>query len=362
MKHLAKIAQRLIIALILTYLYPSVAFAQLHFESTTHDFGTIAEAGGKVRCTFTATNQGAQPIVITDVVTTCGCTVPSFSRKPILPGEKSPIEVVYDPYGRPGAFNRKLYVYNAKHERLAVLTICGEVTPREQTIEERYPIELGNGVRASSTLCSFTYIYLGKPIRAAISIVNTASEPRQFALQPSIESGFLNVEYPTTLAAGEQSAINFCYEVPLEKAHYGTLRDALHPVIEEVKSDKVLVTHGIAVDLPTKTTKESPPKMELSENILKFGAVKRSKTGSKRLVISNTGSSDLVIRATECGTMLATSLKAGEVITAGDSLEGEVWLDTAKADYGFTTAWLVFVTNDPIRPMRRVRVTAIVED
>ena len=102
--------------------------------------------------------------------------------------------------------------------------------------------------------------------------------------------------------------------------------------------------------------------MELSENILKFGAVKRSKTDGKRLVISNTGSSDLIIRAIECGTMLATSLKAGEVITAGDSLEGEVWLDTAKADYGFTTAWLVLVTNDPIRPMRRVRVTAIVED
>ena len=352
-----------IITLIITLLAVSSLSAQLRFDMLDYDFGVIAESGGKQSCAFTATNIGSKPIVLVDVVTTCGCTVPTFSRKPIRSGETTKIEVTYDPYGRPGVFERKLHLYGSKNERLAVLTIRGEVTPRERTMEEQYPLELGSGIRASATHCSFTYIYVGMPMRSAISIVNTADAPHRLALSPKQTSGLLAVDCPTTLAAGERSAINFCYEVPTETPRYGTLRDTFSVEIDGVKSDKVLLTHGIAVDRPTKSRKEQPPIVDLSENMLKFGAVKRSAgVQRRRLTLYNRGTSELMVQAVECGEGISTSLQPMCRVPQGGELACEVLFDPSQADYGFVTAWLVLVTNDPNRPMRRVRVTATVED
>ena len=103
--------------------------------------------------------------------------------------------------------------------------------------------------------------------------------------------------------------------------------------------------------------------MDLSENMLKFGAVKRH-NGPRQLPLTlhNRGTSELVIRAVECGKGLSTSLTAESRLQPNESLACTVSFDPAEADYGTVTAWLVLITNDPNRPMRRVRVTATVED
>ncbi|MFR6415865.1 MAG: DUF1573 domain-containing protein [Alistipes shahii] len=54
-------------------------------EPDTWDFGTIRESDGRVSHTFTGVNRGDKPLVILDVVTSCGCTVPEFSRQPDHP-------------------------------------------------------------------------------------------------------------------------------------------------------------------------------------------------------------------------------------------------------------------------------------
>ncbi|MBQ6882299.1 MAG: DUF1573 domain-containing protein [Alistipes sp.] len=353
--------KRLIILLIIV-LSANSLFAQLRFEKADYDFGTLTEEGGKQTCSFVGVNVGDKPIVILDVVTSCGCTVPEFSRKPIRPGEQSLITVTYDPYGRPGSFDRKLYLYGPSRERLATLTIRGEVTPRERSIEERYPIEAGDGLRLASTMQTFTYIYIGTSIRSAISMINSSEQPITLELIPSVESGLLAVEYPQQLAPGEQAAINFCYEVPATTPRYGTIRDALRLKINGRMSEKVVVTHGIGVDRPTKTIKESPPKMELSENMLKFGAVKQqSAPVKKQLTIRNSGKSELIIRAVSCEEPLSTDLQPDLQIAPGAEVTCQVLLDPSKADYGFMTEWLTLITNEPDRPMRRVRIMATIE-
>ncbi|MFR7602383.1 MAG: DUF1573 domain-containing protein [Alistipes shahii] len=99
--------------------------------------------------------------MILDVVTTCGCTVPDFSKKPILPGEKTQITVTYDPANRPGSFTKELWVYSSEKRKIATLTVHGSVTPRQKTVEELYPVDAGGGLRLASTLNAFSYIYPG---------------------------------------------------------------------------------------------------------------------------------------------------------------------------------------------------------
>lgn len=84
--------------------------ASLQFEHLTHDFGSISEADGIVTHSFVFRNTGHQPVAILAAATTCGCTVTSFSRKPVMPSETSAVEVSFDPAERPGHFDKKITV------------------------------------------------------------------------------------------------------------------------------------------------------------------------------------------------------------------------------------------------------------
>ena len=102
-------AKRIILLIIAAFAaFSASAQARLVFEPDTWDFGTIRESDGRVSHTFTGVNRGDKPLVILDVVTSCGCTVPEFSRQPVTPGGKTQITVTYDPMNRPGTFTHGL--------------------------------------------------------------------------------------------------------------------------------------------------------------------------------------------------------------------------------------------------------------
>lgn len=101
------------------------------FESTTHDFGKIAEEVGSATCEFVFTNKGDKPLIIQDIRTSCGCTTPSYTKDPILPGKKGTIKVSYSTTGRVGNFNKRITVFTNEPDTVYTLTITGEVLPRK---------------------------------------------------------------------------------------------------------------------------------------------------------------------------------------------------------------------------------------
>ena len=94
------------------------AHAEIKFDKTTHDFGKFSETSPVQKCTFTFTNVGDKPLVINQAVATCGCTVPTYTKKPIAPGEKGTLNVTYNGKGKfPGHFKKTITVRsNAKTE------------------------------------------------------------------------------------------------------------------------------------------------------------------------------------------------------------------------------------------------------
>lgn len=352
------------IAFIISIFIPAALAAQgsLRFDEAAWDFGSIRETDGPVSHTFTGRNVGDKPLVILDVVTSCGCTVPAFSRQPILPGQQTSVTVTYDPANRPGIFNKELWVYSSERKRIATLRVRGNVAPREKTLEELYPVEAGQGLRLASTLCAFTYLYPGRRVQSSFGCVNASSHKLRLALRPEVESGLLQVDYPRELDPGERAQINVAYLIPADRPRYGTLRDALCIEVDGHRSDIRLVTHGIGVDLPPKA--DSPaPKAEVSENFIKFGPIRRAGGVQRRtFVVSNAGQADLIVRAVECGDGITLSLAVGQRIAPGHAVRVEVAADPAKHPYGVWSDHLTLVTNDPARPMRRMRVTAIVEE
>ncbi|HLT80063.1 MAG TPA: DUF1573 domain-containing protein [Cyclobacteriaceae bacterium] len=72
------------------------------WKQDSHDFGDIRQ-GERVEHTFVFTNTGNEPLIITNVQVTCGCTTPKgFPRDPIAPGESGEITVAFNSAGRVG--------------------------------------------------------------------------------------------------------------------------------------------------------------------------------------------------------------------------------------------------------------------
>lgn len=101
--------------------------AVISADETSHDFGQIKEADGKVSTTFVVKNTGDAPLVITRVIASCGCTTPEWTKEPIAPGATGNIKITYDPKGRPGPFSKTISVYSNGKTGSFILTIRGEV-------------------------------------------------------------------------------------------------------------------------------------------------------------------------------------------------------------------------------------------
>lgn len=78
----------------------------LEFEETTHDFGLMVQ-GERLTYKFRCTNTGGANAVISDVSSTCGCTITSWTKQPIKPGEKGEVEVIFSSGGKPAGFISK---------------------------------------------------------------------------------------------------------------------------------------------------------------------------------------------------------------------------------------------------------------
>lgn len=93
------------------------------------DYGTITQGANGVRV-FEFKNTGNAPLIISNASSTCGCTVPSFSREPIAPGAKGKIEVKYNT-DRLGAIRKTITVTsNAVDAPTVYLKIKGEVVAK----------------------------------------------------------------------------------------------------------------------------------------------------------------------------------------------------------------------------------------
>lgn len=104
----------------------------LTFAETNHEFGNIKSTDGKVSCEFKFTNTSKNPVVVVMVTNGgCGCTKPSYPRKPVAPGKTEAIKITFDPTGRRGEFNREVKVryQSGKDKFKTALTFSGNILP-----------------------------------------------------------------------------------------------------------------------------------------------------------------------------------------------------------------------------------------
>ena len=101
---------------------PSNKQPVITFDKTEHDFGTILQ-GERVTYTFHFTNTGNMPLIVSNVKTSCGCTIGDFSRAPVEPGKQGTIRATYDSKGHHGMQTRTLTVVSNTNPNQTVLRL-----------------------------------------------------------------------------------------------------------------------------------------------------------------------------------------------------------------------------------------------
>jgi hypothetical protein len=104
---------------------------KIKFEKLIHDYGFILRNGdGKTQFKFT--NVGKEPLILSRPRSSCGCTVPTWPKKPILPGKSEVIEITYAT-GRVGAFMKTVTIMSNAKNPIVVLKVKGEVVNKLAT-------------------------------------------------------------------------------------------------------------------------------------------------------------------------------------------------------------------------------------
>ena len=117
---------------------------EITFESDVHDYGTMKQ-GADGGCEFKFKNTGKEPLVISNAKGSCGCTVPTWPKEPIMKGQTGVIKVHYDTK-RPGAFTKTVTIDSNAKTASKTLTIKGTVeASNDETSDQGMPFKKTEG-------------------------------------------------------------------------------------------------------------------------------------------------------------------------------------------------------------------------
>jgi hypothetical protein len=100
----------------------------MKFSKEEHNFGTVPE-GPAVTTDFEFKNIGKEPIILSNVQASCGCTTPSWTKEPVLPGKTGKISATYNTQGRPGQVTKTVTVQSNVGSKVLKIVVNVEKAP-----------------------------------------------------------------------------------------------------------------------------------------------------------------------------------------------------------------------------------------
>ncbi len=349
------------IVILLFFFLPLAVFAQadmLKFKQTTHDFGTIKEEKGVVAHTFIFQNLAKVPVIIKSVQTTCGCTTPIWTKKPVLPKKKGIIKVTYNPMNRPNKFVKTITVTTNLGKKQ--LTIIGNVTPRPKSLAEIYPKKMGE-LRLKTSYVMFDKIANMQKKTMKVQVVNDSRN--------SISIAFDKVPNYVTLKASknilkpkEKGEIEVTYDAQKTK-QWGFHSDLIKVLVNgQAKVSNNLVVTATIVDDFSKMSKRAlkkAPKIGVDKLERNFQSVVAGDKVKTIFKIVNVGESSLIIHNVDRSSETLRVKLSKKIIAPNTSASLEVILDT-RGKKGYQNEQVTLITNSPDFPILDFKVNGFV--
>ncbi len=342
--------------------------AKIASDQLVYNFGTIAEADGLASHVFKIKNEGNEPLVITRVTASCGCTRPEWSKAPIAPGQSTDLKITYNPKGRPGPFYKTISIYSNGKKGRFNLAVKGNVTPVSAEPVFTYPYAIGP-LKLHTKTVLYSSIRLDETLGQKINLLNDSKEEIQIRIGKTPDYLIAQMtDY--TLKPGEKGTITLLLEAKKAKRMgrmTWRLPITVTPASGKKVEDKVMISANI-IDNFTKLSKEAKaqaPIAQLSGTILEFGKLPEKKSivpliGGKvtgTFEITNAGKSPLTIYSVTCDNELVNISGGKKKLKSGETATFKVSLRPKEIKTKLETLINV-VCNDPNGPIRLIKVTA----
>ncbi|GAB4327682.1 MAG: hypothetical protein OHK0038_01420 [Flammeovirgaceae bacterium] len=354
------ICKKNIIFVLLLLISSSIAYPQaVIFTKLIHDFGKVKEDGGIVNTTFEFTNKGIKPVLLTDVIPSCGCTTPEWSRMPIEPNQNGFIKVSFDPKDKVGVFTKTITVLTDAEPATIVLTIKGEVTPKPKSIEDLYPSAIGN-LRFSSDYVVFGDILHDKSDTASILVYNSSESPITFKVGETSVPNFLEFNPDKIILEPKQSTrLHFTYFAE-NKKDWGYCFDYIYIKTNDVlqPEKRINISANIKENFAGKTGKMPASQIDRSNH--SFGDVQKNTQLNTSFTLKNIGQSTLIIRKLKpsCGCTVPKPEKT--TLEPNESTVIDVSFNTGNLAQRKKES-VTIITNDPKKPEIELWVEANVK-
>ena len=338
--------------------------AVITFAKTEHDFGKINEADGRVTTVFEFKNEGMEPLVLTNVRASCGCTTPKWTREPIEPGQKGQITVTYNPNGRPGRFQKTVTITSNATEATTKVYIKGEVIPKPAKPVNAYMVKMGNlSLKAKSV--NFGTVKKGQKVNHEIEYANHTDKPVTVDLATRGEDNFLIYQVTLgTLQPNETGKFMFVFDSEACKL-YGPVNVNAYVVVDgkNIQTEEYKLSFKAEVDEDfsnlSVADRQQAPILEL-QDVIDLGEVAAGKKVKKSVMLQNAGVNPLLVhRAYNKNEFISVvapkgSLKSGK---KGElKIELTAIMDGEPMPAGTYSREIVVITNDPNQPKKTVKI------
>lgn len=354
--------KKLTLILIANFIIAFCLFAQkgvLQFENKTHSFGSINEAAGPVTYEFQFTNTGTDPVIVSNVKASCGCTTPGWSKEPVMPGKEGFIKVKYNPANRPGAFTKTLTISSNTNPATLVLYIKGNVSPKPKSPTQAYPKKMGN-IRLRSDNLNLGRVKVNKIVTKEFSVYNDSEEPVTFTDKIIAPKHIQITIEPKTIKPKEKGTIKVTYD-PTKKGEWGYVSYGIELYTNEAKdSKKVLNVVGTMEEyFPplSEEEKAKAPKISFDKKSHDFGEVKEGNKASTTFQITNNGKQKLILRKVHANCECTTAKPSKTQLKPGETIDIDVIFDSTGRK-GKQIKTITVISNDPSSSYNTLRINA----
>lgn len=341
--------------------YAQFTEPSITFDKTSYNFNNINELAGLQTHVFSCTNNGSQPLILNDVTTTCGCTVPEWSKEPIPPGGTGTVKVTFDPLGRPGAFRKNITVKSNARESTVVLYIVGMVIPKPKTVADDYPAKAGKLRLTTNHLSMQTVFNSGMKVDSLRVFNDSDSILNISVIDPPAHITF--TAKPAALEPKKGGVILVAFDGKKINDWGFVLSRVMLKLNGVPATDNMLAVSATIEEDFSKLTAEqkvNAPKATLDEESFNFGTIIPGQPVAHDFILKNEGKDPLIIRkvSTTCG---CTASKPDKYeIKGGESTMLKCTFDS-RGKIGKQFQTVTVIVNDPSKSTLVMRFIGDVE-
>ena len=365
-----KMSIRYILAAILAFSLAHLSHAQVktdgkaseidgvvRFDRTIWDFGDVITGQGALSCSFKVTNISDKPIVIYNVVSSCGCTDVKWAREPLRPGASGTIDATYSNDEGPYPFDKNLTVYISGVKKPVILRLRGTAHAKKQPLSELYPVRRGfMGLKSDDI--KLGNLSQGSQRSDAVKVANLGQAPLNLQFTDVTQGLQISVT-PNPVPAGQTATMSFI--VTADRTKWGKNYYYATPVVNGRKYSPLGIWTFTKEDFSGWSDAQiaDGPKPIFETSSFDFGQRRRGEKFPAIFKVRNLGGSTLKIYKADPELAAVTPEPFPETPSGKERIL-KFNVDSSTLPSGEVSILVILTTNSPLRPIVNIHINGTI--